>query len=180
MLKVCSPAKLQTLVYDILPFGGRCRKAMLKVCSPADVCRASCPRMSVDMLGTNCDHCLSMVQCCFTSTETVRLIRTESSGRPPRLSHSSWPLQPCSLPGRAEDPPAPVFSPTPLGCCRTDGARKPLLLPAHHSPLQQAPAPGCGLRARPASPTLSTVSINTPRPPPPSSISHQRTPYTVT
>ena len=29
-------------------------------------------------LGTNCDQCLSMVQCCFTSTETVRLIRTES------------------------------------------------------------------------------------------------------
>ena len=31
-----------------------------------------------------------MVQCCFTFTETVRLIRTESPGRPPRLSHSSW------------------------------------------------------------------------------------------
>ena len=30
----------------------------------------------VDILGTNCDQCLSMVQCCFTSTETVRLIRT--------------------------------------------------------------------------------------------------------
>ena len=30
-----------------------------------------------------------MVQCCFTSTETVRLIRTGSPGRPPRLSHSS-------------------------------------------------------------------------------------------
>ena len=26
-------------------------------------------------LGTNCDQCLSMVQCCFTSTETVGLIR---------------------------------------------------------------------------------------------------------
>ena len=56
--------------------------------------RASCPRMSVDILGTNCDQCLSMVQCCFTSTETVRLIRTESPGRPPRLSHSSWTLHP--------------------------------------------------------------------------------------
>ena len=44
----------------------------------------------VDVLGTNCcDQCLSMVQCCFTSTETVKLIRTESPGRPPRLSHSS-------------------------------------------------------------------------------------------
>ena len=40
--------------------------------------RASCPRMSVDILGTNCDQCRSMVQCCLTSTETVRLIRTES------------------------------------------------------------------------------------------------------
>ena len=57
-------------------------------------CRASCPRMSADILGTNCDQCLSMVQCCFTSTETVRLIRTESPGRPPRLSHSSWTLSP--------------------------------------------------------------------------------------
>ena len=25
----------------------------------------------VDILGTNCDQCLSMVQCCFTSTKTV-------------------------------------------------------------------------------------------------------------
>ena len=46
--------------------------------------------MSVDILGTNCDQCRSMVQCCFTSTETVRLIRTDSPGRLPRLSHSSW------------------------------------------------------------------------------------------
>ena len=43
----------------------------------------------VDILGTNCDQCLSMVQCCFTSTETVRVIRTGGPGRPPRLSHSS-------------------------------------------------------------------------------------------
>ena len=40
-------------------------------------------------LGTNCDQCRSTVQYCFTSTETVRLVRTESPGRPPRLSHSS-------------------------------------------------------------------------------------------
>ena len=46
----------------------------------------------VDILGTNCDQCVSMVQCCFMSTETVRLIRTGSPGRPPRLSHSSWTL----------------------------------------------------------------------------------------
>ena len=44
--------------------------------------------MSVDILGTNCDQCRSMVQCCFTSTETVRLSRTESPGRPPRLFFS--------------------------------------------------------------------------------------------
>ena len=54
-----------------------------------DICRASCPGMSVDILWKNCDQCLSTVQCCFTSTETVRLIRTENPGRPPRLSHSS-------------------------------------------------------------------------------------------
>ena len=53
-------------------------------------CRASCPWMSVDILGTNCDQCWSMVQCCVT--ETVKLIRTQSPGRPPRLSHSSWTL----------------------------------------------------------------------------------------
>ena len=54
--------------------------------------RASCPQMSVDILGTNCCQCRSMVQCCFMSTETVRLIRTESPGQPPGLSHSSWNL----------------------------------------------------------------------------------------
>ena len=43
----------------------------------------------VDILGTNCDQCRSMVQCCFMSTETVRPIKTGSPGRPPRLSHSS-------------------------------------------------------------------------------------------
>ena len=30
----------------------------------------------VGILGTNCDQCVCMVQCCFTSTETIRLIRT--------------------------------------------------------------------------------------------------------
>ena len=38
----------------------------------------------------NNNQCWSIVQCCLTSTETVRLIGTESPGRPPRLSHSSW------------------------------------------------------------------------------------------
>ena len=34
----------------------------------------------VDILGTNCDQCVCMVQCCFTSTRTIndRLIRTGS------------------------------------------------------------------------------------------------------
>ena len=48
--------------------------------------------MSVDILGTSWDQCASMVQYCFTSMETIRLVRTESPGRPPRLSHSSWTL----------------------------------------------------------------------------------------
>ena len=51
----------------------------------------------VDILGTNCDQCLRMVQCCFTSTETIRLIRTASLGRPPRLLHSSWTLCFCDI-----------------------------------------------------------------------------------
>ena len=55
-----------------------------------DVDRASCPRMPVtDILGTNCDECLSMVKCSFTSTETVRLIRTESPGRPTLFFHTA-------------------------------------------------------------------------------------------
>jgi len=43
--------------------------------------------MSVDILRTSWDQCVSMAQYCFTSTETIRLVRTESPGRPPRLSH---------------------------------------------------------------------------------------------
>ena len=31
------------------------------------------PRLSVDHIGTNCDQCRFMVQCCFTSTETIML-----------------------------------------------------------------------------------------------------------
>ena len=46
--------------------------------------------MSADILGTSWDQCRSMFQCSFTSTETRRLVRTDSPGRPPRLSHSSW------------------------------------------------------------------------------------------
>ena len=50
----------------------------------------------VDILETNCDQCVSTVQCCFTSTETIRLIRTGSPGWPPHLSHSSA-LLGCSI-----------------------------------------------------------------------------------
>ena len=46
--------------------------------------------MSVDILGTSCDQCRSMVQYSFTSMETRRLVRMDSPGRPPQLSHSSW------------------------------------------------------------------------------------------
>ena len=46
--------------------------------------------MSVDILGTNWDQYRSMVQPSFTYTKTRRLVRTDSPGRPPRLSHSSW------------------------------------------------------------------------------------------
>ena len=48
----------------------------------------------VDILGTNYDQCVSIVQYCFTSTETIRLIRTEkpktatSTLTQPRLLHS--------------------------------------------------------------------------------------------
>ena len=43
----------------------------------------------VDILRTNCDQCVSVVPFCCTSTETIRLIRTGSPGRPPRLSHTA-------------------------------------------------------------------------------------------
>ena len=46
--------------------------------------------MSDDILGTCWDQCRSLVQYSFTSTETRRLVRTDRSLRPPRLSHISW------------------------------------------------------------------------------------------
>ena len=52
----------------------------------------------VDILGTSCDQCRSMVQYSFTSTETRRLVRTDSSGRPPGLSHSSGTMRMIVLP----------------------------------------------------------------------------------
>ena len=36
-------------------------------------------------------HIIPLVECCFTSTETVDLVGTGAK-RPPRLSHSSWAL----------------------------------------------------------------------------------------
>ena len=56
--------------------------------------------MSVDILGTSRDQCRSTVQYSFTSTETRRLVRTDSPGRPPRLSLSSWTMT-LSLPERS-------------------------------------------------------------------------------
>ena len=53
--------------------------------------------MSVDILGTSWDQCRSMVQYSCTSTETRRLVRTDSPGRPPRLSHSSWTMRSLDL-----------------------------------------------------------------------------------
>ena len=46
-------------------------------------------RLIGTILATSWDQCVSMVQYSFTSTETRRLVMTESPGRPPRLSHSS-------------------------------------------------------------------------------------------
>ena len=42
------------------------------------------------LLGTSCDWCRSTVQYSFMSMKTRRLVRMDSPGRPPRLSHSSW------------------------------------------------------------------------------------------
>ena len=49
----------------------------------------------VDVLGTNGDQCVCRsVQCCFTSTETIRLIRTGSPEQPQstftQLLNSQW------------------------------------------------------------------------------------------
>ena len=45
-----------------------------------------CLMSSVDILGTSGDQCRSTVQYSFTSTETRRLLRTDITGRPPRLT----------------------------------------------------------------------------------------------
>ena len=94
--------------------------------------------MSVDILGTNWDQCVSMVQYCLTSTETMRLVRTECPGRPPRFSHSSWaPKQTRALGGynytwaltctpafcrRRGPPPRPTHRHTPCLASRCESA----------------------------------------------------------
>ena len=74
--------------------------------------------MSGDTLGTNCDQRLSMIRCCFTSTENVRLIRKGSPGWPPWLSHRSW--TPWAFPSNVTytdpvPPPPPPPASSPVG-----------------------------------------------------------------
>ena len=58
------------------------------LCPDDDDVELNILRCRVDILGTNCDQYESVIQCCFTSTETIRLIRTASPGRPPNHSES--------------------------------------------------------------------------------------------
>ena len=57
--------------------------------------------MSVDILRTNCDQCVSMVQCCFTSIATTKLIRTKEwrldSGYRPKKTRETVLLRRCPL-----------------------------------------------------------------------------------
>ena len=71
---------------EVLNFGGICTFVVVVGGGGDD---DEVMQMSVDILGTSCEQCRSMVQYSFTSTETRRLVRTDSPGRPPRLSHSS-------------------------------------------------------------------------------------------
>ena len=73
----------------------------------------------VEILGTNCDQCVCMVQRCFTSTETVRLIRTGSQERPPRLSHSSQDSCGCECTGQS------MYCPGHAGVKGNDGGDRP-------------------------------------------------------
>ena len=101
--------------------------------------------MSADILGTSCHQCRSMVQYSFTSTETRRLVRTDSPGRPPWLSHSSWtvwqissrrslctrpeksPSFLCTLPSRLSDIPQMLIALKQFQC-RSDGPFGSILL----------------------------------------------------
>ena len=76
--------------------------------------------MSADVLGASCDRCRSMVQYSFTSTETISLVRTDSPGWPPRLSHSSWTMS--HLPHQV-DVNVPLKYAGPALHCRSDVTR---------------------------------------------------------
>ena len=81
------------MYFEAVPVSRDISFVKLQLLHPApaddDCVELNVPRCQGNMLGTNCDQCLSMVQCCFTSTETIRLIRTGSPRWPPQLSHSS-------------------------------------------------------------------------------------------
>ena len=49
-----------------------------EICADDDVVELNVLECRLDILGTNCDQCVCMIQCCFTSTETIRLVRTGS------------------------------------------------------------------------------------------------------
>ena len=95
-----------------VPFGWRTHFSFLSL--PHNGCVAKCPQMSVDILGTSWDQCRSMVQYSFTSTETRRLVRTDSPGRPPRLSHSSWTMSSWTSQGPSLHPPPPSHNQGPF------------------------------------------------------------------
>ena len=67
-----------------------------------------------DILGTRWDQCRSMVQYIFMSMEARRLVRTDSPGRPPRLSHSSWTMMQTESLGWAIHRPVPDPSLSPV------------------------------------------------------------------
>ena len=72
--------------------------------------------MLVDILGTTWDQCQSMVQYSFTSTKTRRLVGTDSPGRPPRLSHSSWTMCVALSTAQSYIAGCPVYCPVLAGC----------------------------------------------------------------
>ena len=50
-------------------------------------------RVCIRVRACACVHVRAPGECCFTSKETVGLLGTGSSGRPPRLSRGSWTLK---------------------------------------------------------------------------------------
>ena len=62
---------------------------------PCRKCHRGLNRQVGNVLGCRLTYLgTSMVQYSFMSTETRRLVRTDSPGRPPRVSHSSWTMRP--------------------------------------------------------------------------------------